>query len=63
MMDKHELVDKLQRLAEDSKEIVVALKEHCPESGKAEELMGASYILLEWADSICAEQIEADSNL
>ena len=54
-MNKHELVTALQKLALDTKEIVVALSKHCPESGKAEELAGASYIMLDWADCILDE--------
>ena len=54
-MNKHELVDALQKLALNTKEIVVALHEHFPESGKAEELATALYVMLEWADWVTYE--------
>ena len=59
-MNKHELVDALQKLALDTKEIVVALDKHYPESGKAQELAGAAHIMLDWADNI-SDEIEHDN--
>lgn len=57
-MTKLELVEALTKLALDTKEIVIALHEHCPDSGKAEELRGAAEIMLDWVDHICEEEIE-----
>jgi hypothetical protein len=54
-VNKHELVDALQKLALDTKEIVVALHEHYPQSGKAEELRSAAETILDWADCIINE--------
>jgi len=51
-MNKHELVDALQELALDSKEIAIALDEHAPEADKARELRGAAEIMLDWADHV-----------
>lgn len=51
-MTKEELVDALQKLANDSGEVAKALKEHWPEESHAEELAGASYVMLDWADNI-----------
>ena len=48
----------LQNLALGSKEIVIALRELYPDSGKAEELAGAALTLVDWADAILEEDNE-----
>lgn len=54
-MNKHELVEALQNLAMDSKEIVPDLHEHFPEYDMAKQLAGAAMMMLDWADGIADE--------
>lgn len=59
-MNKSELVDALQKLSLDTKEIVLALKEHFPEAEMGEQLAGAAMMLLNWADGIIDEEAGND---
>ena len=59
-MNKSELVDALQKLSLETKEIVVALKEHYPDDEMSEQLAGAAMMMLNWADGIIDKELEND---